>query len=295
MPGDIQSAFKFIWLDHKQLLPTTGYFHDHTKQMDGLFRVFADACPESEPEDRDDGLSFAIVLQSCGYMESPEVESTIFSHEGLCQVFTPIVRAWVDALGLSAAAVGNYARAERAALRSDAQSHSLIKLPRAPQRVPRWSEEIHSKASLDLIALVRLLNHLSSMSLIIHLVGSIVLSYQPSVVTEAINALGGDTRPLMWMWLTKHAGQIWEEETEIRAAELFRNNDIPGSIPMLLLVTREVWAEPAIRERIRRAAMSTVEQNERPDRVMDARVAAHLLDAINDSESLTDAKAALAH
>lgn len=170
---------------------------------------------------------------------------------------------------------------------------ALARLPRAPRRVPHWSAAIRS--ALDLAELVNLLNRGSAIMLVTLMVGPIVLSYEaPARVAGAIEALGAETRPMMWRWVALHADELWGPQAPMRAAALARHHDAPGSIALLTVAPLDVLADPEIRKRIRHAAMSSAAGAERASRVTDARAAAVLLSRLSDDESLADAKRALA-
>lgn len=55
-----------------------------------------------ELSDRGDGgVSYAIVLHSCGYMESATVDASVFQVERARSRLVPVLRAWVLALGVA--------------------------------------------------------------------------------------------------------------------------------------------------------------------------------------------------
>lgn len=266
------------------------YFAREQERRRAIYLAFADACPESAA-DGDAGVSFAIVLHSCGCMESATVDAVIFEHPHARARLAPVLRAWVLALRLEPALVGDHAR--RVVAQFDAKTLTFDFLPDVPRRERDWSV-VHGAGLVDARTVVRLLNDGSNVGLVGLLVAPIVVAWRPwSEMVDAFEDELPRIRPHTWRILAHLAPNLWGDEASSRALALIDRSERPEALEMLRAVSPAAFAEPAVRARIRAALSSTDEEAGRPARVGPARAAAALLERLPLSEALAEAWLAL--
>lgn len=197
------------------------------KRLESLYLVFSEACPETGSAG-DAGGSFALALESFGYLERPNTEGTIFMGPKVRKLLAPVVRQWVMSLRLEPAAVGDFAREM---LPKRPLVHSIVEWPRAPSRIPQWDPQRIASAGIRLPDLVSMLNTGSHNGLLIKLIGPMLLSWQPhSELAEVIESQATELNADMWQWLVRNAEKVWGSQFEDRATELIRKFEVlPGS------------------------------------------------------------------
>jgi hypothetical protein len=258
------------------------------ERLEGLYLTLAEACPDENGEP-DRGVAFMVALESFGYMARPTTESTVFRKPHLRTVLAPILREWVDALGLSPSAVGSYARLM---LKSRPYLIGTVDWPRPPARRPDWNIDRIRQRGLDIAHLVHLLDRSRGNVLLSQLLGPIVLAWRPlEEIDVAISGLASGFNAETWEWVARHASALWGNASKDKAEAMLGKVAGPGTVWLLAVASDAVVARN--RDRIREALRSTDVAAERAPRVSDARISAWMLAQLTDEAVLLDAWIAL--